>query len=71
MVFYLLGGILVLAWGLVLFLRPTLWWELTERWKSYRAEDPSDFYLLCTKIGGVLVILAGIALVILSLTVLS
>ena len=65
-----LGGILLLALGIFMFFRPDLVWKLTERWKSYRANEPSDFYLLCTKIGGVIVMLIGIAIIFLSLTVL-
>ena len=70
MLFYLLCGILITIWGLVLRWKPAFWWKLTERWKSYRADEPSDFYLLCTKIGGVIVMLIGIAIIFLSLTVL-
>ena len=39
-----LGGILLLALGIFMFFRPDLVWKLTERWKSYRADEPSDLY---------------------------
>lgn len=39
--------------GIFLFLKPDVYWKLTEKWKSYRADGPSDFYILNTKFGGV------------------
>lgn len=70
MLWYLLGSLLVTILGAFLFLKPDLWWKLTERWKSYRADEPSDFYILSTRIGGAAVAVIGIVLVVLSLTVL-
>lgn len=70
MLWYLLGSLLVTILGVFLFLKPDLWWKLTERWKSYRADEPSDFYILSTRIGGAAVAVIGIVLVVLSLTVL-
>ncbi|MFR7831620.1 MAG: DUF6199 family natural product biosynthesis protein [Blautia wexlerae] len=32
-----------------IFLKPGLIWKLTEEWKSYRADEPSEFYLKATK----------------------
>lgn len=33
----------------VCFLRPDFVWKLTGEWKSYRADEPSEFYLKVTK----------------------
>ena len=41
-----LGGILLLALGIFMFFRPDLVWKLTERWKSYRADEPSAAFAL-------------------------
>ena len=30
--------------GMFIFLKPGLVWKLTEEWKSYRADEPSEFY---------------------------
>jgi len=60
----ILLGILFIAVGVFLFLRPDLAWMITERWKSYRADEPSDFYVVMAKIGGILWILGGIALIV-------
>ena len=48
------GGIIIFALGMFIFLKPGLIWKLTEEWKSYRADEPSEFYLKATKIGGAL-----------------
>lgn len=54
------AGIVLIGIGAFLFLKPDLMWKLTEQWKSYRADGPSDFYLKSTKFGGVLFMLCGI-----------
>lgn len=56
-----LGGILLLALGIFMFFRPDLMWKLTERWKSYRADEPSDLYRISTKVGGAAFALVGLA----------
>ena len=42
------GGIIIFALGMFIFLKPGLIWKLTEEWKSYRADEPSEFYLKTT-----------------------
>lgn len=59
------GGILIFALGMFIFLKPDLVWKLTEEWKSYRADEPSDLYLKTTKIGGILFSLFGVIMMIL------
>ena len=59
------GGIIIFALGMFIFLRPGLIWKLTEEWKSYRADEPSEFYLKTTKIGGILFALFGIIMIML------
>ena len=49
----------------VYFLKPDLVWKLTEAWKSYRADEPSELYLKTTKIGGILFALSGVVMIIL------
>ena len=58
------AGILFLALGLFLAIKPSLFWKLTEQWKSYYADEPSDFYLISTRFGGVMFVLVGIAAII-------
>ena len=59
------AGIVFLALGAFLFFRPDLVWKLTEQWKSYRADEPSELYVLSTKVGGVAFALCGAAAVVL------
>ena len=54
------GGIIIFALGMFIFLKPDLVWKLTEEWKSYRADEPSEFYLKDAKIGGISFALFGI-----------
>ena len=59
------GGIIIFALGMFIFLKPDLIWKLTEEWKSYRADEPSEFHLKATKIGGALFALFGIIMIML------
>lgn len=59
------GGIIIFALGMFIFLKPGLVWKLTEEWKSYRADEPSELYLKGTKIGGISFALFGIIMIIL------
>ena len=59
------GGMIILALGMFIFLKPGLVWKLTEEWKSYRADEPSDLYLKVTKIGGFFFALFGAIMMIL------
>ena len=61
------AGIVLIGIGACLFFKPDLMWKLTEQWKSYRADGPSDFYLKSTKFGGVLFMLCGIVAIVLLL----
>ena len=60
-------GLLLLGIGILAFLKPDFIWKVTEQWKSYSADEPSDLYLFSTKFGGILFILLGIAAVLLPL----
>ena len=57
------GGIIIFALGMFIFLKPDLVWKLTEAWKSYRADEPSEFYLKVAKIGGISFALFGIIMI--------
>ena len=57
------GGIIIFALGMFIFLKPDLVWKLTEEWKSYRADEPSEFYLKVAKIGGISFALFGIIMI--------
>ena len=57
------GGIIIFALGMFIFLKPDLVWKLTEEWKSYRADEPSEFYLKVAEIGGISFALFGIIMI--------
>ena len=57
------GGIIIFALGMFIFLKPDLVWKLTEEWKSYRADEPSEFYLKVAKMGGISFALFGIIMI--------
>lgn len=59
------GGVIIFVLGVFIFLKPDLVWKLTEAWKSYRADEPSELYLKTTKIGGILFALSGVVMIIL------
>ena len=63
------GGVIIFVLGMFIFLKPDLVWKLTEAWKSYRADEPSELYLKTTKIGGILFALLGVVMIILVLFV--
>lgn len=58
---YILCGILFLIIGFIMVRFPEFIYEITESWKSYSMGDPSDFYKLSTRIGGIAFILVGVA----------
>ena len=67
MLWSILASVIIGVLGAFVFLKPELVWELTEKWKSYRADEPSDLYLKSVKIGGLLFVLCGIIMIVLPL----
>lgn len=54
-----IGSVLFIT-GLIMIIKPKIFWQITEQWKSYDAEEPSDLYIKSAVFGGIIVILAGI-----------
>ncbi len=65
MLWCICGGIIFFALGIFIFLKPDLIWKITEEWKSYSADEPSELYIKSTKFGGALFTVFGIIIVIL------
>ena len=59
------GGIIIFALGMFIFLKPGFPTAMRGEWKSYGADEPSEFYLKATKIGGALFALFGIIMIML------
>lgn len=49
MLWCICGGIIFFALGIFIFLKPDLIWKITEEWKSYSADEPSELYIKSTK----------------------
>lgn len=52
-------GLVLIAIGLVMIFKPHFFYDITEGWKHATGGAPSDFYILHTRIGGVVFVLAG------------
>ena len=65
MLWCICGGIIFFALGIFIFLMPDLIWKITEEWKSYSADEPSELYIKSTKFGGALFTVFGIIIAIL------
>jgi hypothetical protein len=55
----LVVGIFLVGFRLFMILKPTLFWEITESWKSNDGTEPSNFYISSTRFGGVMFVLGG------------
>ncbi|RJX39210.1 hypothetical protein D3P09_13600 [Paenibacillus pinisoli] len=53
-------SIVLLPMGLVMLIQPQWIWAISEEWKSNDATEPSDLYLLSTRLGGVVSTLVGL-----------
>lgn len=58
---YFILGMVLLAVGLLMVIRPQVFYDLTESWKNSGAGEPSRMYLFSTRFGGVMCSAAGIA----------
>ena len=56
---YVIGGIFLMVLGVLMFLRPDIFYALTERWK-HPGGEPSGLYRASTRFGGVMCFLAGL-----------
>jgi len=55
----LLIAIILLIVGLLMLIKPKIVWQITEKWKSYSAEEPSNLYNKSIRFGGVMFVLVG------------
>jgi hypothetical protein len=61
MIWDVVWGVIFVIAGVTFFFKPEYLWRLTESWKSNDAHEPSDLYIISTKIGAVIFFLVGIA----------
>ncbi|MBS6643421.1 MAG: hypothetical protein KH366_07555 [Clostridiaceae bacterium] len=57
----LIGGLVLLALGILMLAAPDLFYQITESWKNNSSAEPSDLYKLNLRIGGIVFLLVGIA----------
>lgn len=57
---YFILSIILIAVGIIMLIRPKIFFELTENWKSETSSEPSKLYLFGTRFGGIMCILAGV-----------
>lgn len=57
----IIGGLILVILGIVMLFRPQLFYELTESWKHSGSSEPSGMWILSTRFGGVMFLLAGLA----------
>ncbi len=62
---FVLGSILIL-FGLFMIFKPSIFWTITESWKSSHPSDPSGLYIWSTRFGGVMFTLVGVSTVVIS-----
>ncbi|MDQ0899534.1 DUF6199 family natural product biosynthesis protein [Paenibacillus sp. V4I7] len=53
-------SVLLVILGLIMLLKPSIVWTVTESWKSNDATKPSELYVWSTRFGGIIVTLAGL-----------
>ncbi|MBP1996612.1 DUF6199 family natural product biosynthesis protein [Paenibacillus eucommiae] len=54
-------AVVLTLFGLLLLIKPSVIWTITESWKSNDATEPSDLYIWSTRFGGIMCTLAGVA----------
>ena len=59
-IMYILLSLLLVGLGIVMILKPKLFFDVTEGWKSHVNDEPSKLYLFSTRLGGVMCLLVGI-----------
>lgn len=58
---YILIGIVFLVIGLLMVVSPSIFFQITESWKSDKANEPSELFKISTRFGGCFFIIIGIA----------
>lgn len=58
---YIFAGIIFLVIGLLMVVSPSIFFQITESWKSDKANEPSELFKISTRVGGCVFIIIGIA----------
>ncbi|MBR1743600.1 MAG: hypothetical protein IJ733_17375 [Lachnospiraceae bacterium] len=57
----IIAGIILLIIGILMIFDPGFYYEVTEGWKSSSMGEPSTFFVVSTRIGGVIFSVVGLA----------
>lgn len=57
---YKILGILFIIIGIVMEVKPDLFYQITESWKDTTNSEPSPLYIISTRVGGVAFIIVGL-----------
>ena len=58
---YIVFSVVLVILGTVMTLKPKLFFEMTECWKSSADSEPSSLYLFSTRFGGIMCLLIGLS----------
>ena len=56
-------AIVILIAGILLVAAPKLVYEITQSWKSNSDSEPSNYYVILSRVHGVILIIVGIVLI--------
>jgi hypothetical protein len=59
----ILMGVFLIIMGVLMMIKPSLIWLITESWKSDDGAEPSNLYIRSTRFGGIMMTLAGVGAV--------
>ena len=64
---YIFFGIVLIIAGIIVFVNPEFYYELTQDWKNGSSTEPSESFILATRFGGIMSLLLGIGMILVSL----
>ena len=68
-ILYIFLGIIIAVIGVIMLVNPKLFYDITQSWKHNGSTEPSDLFILETKVGGILCLLVGLGVVVIFLFV--
>lgn len=53
-------SILLTIIGIIMIINPSIFWLITESWKSNNSYEPSNLYKTSTRFGGIIFVIVGL-----------
>lgn len=57
---YFFIGIVFILCGIMLVVKPRLFFDITESWKHASSSEPTELYIFSTRFGGIIISIIGI-----------